>query len=85
MSITTLKKAFFAAFVASLLAVPGLVSAQTAKPAPAKPAPKAAPVKPAPKPAPKGITGSDAGAASADASTSTSTSTSDGDDDGGAK
>ncbi len=68
MSITTLKKAFFAAFIASALAVPGLAAAQPAKPAPAKPAPakpapaKPAPAKPAPKIAPKGVSGTAAGA-----------------------
>ncbi len=73
---TTMKKAFFAALIASAVALPGAVSsvsAQPAKPAPAKPAPaKPAPAKPAATPAPKGITGADAGAPTPSTSSTTS-------------
>jgi len=83
MSITTLKKAFFATLVAGAIAVPGFVSAQPAKPAPAKPAPaKPAPVKPAPAkpvPAKPAAVGADAGASSTSTSGDAGTSTASGD------
>ena len=74
---STIRKAFFAALVASAIALPGLVtpaSAQPAKPAPAKPAPaKPAPAKPAPaKPAPAKGTGSGAADAGAPVMSTTS-------------
>ena len=54
----TMKKAFFAALIASAVVLPGAASTVAAQPA------KPAPAKPAAKPAPKGITGADAGAPS---------------------